>query len=118
MRFYQGGRPAVIWNPETKKPDVEFNQGVFETEDERLIELLRSKGYLTQMEQEKLVALGTVPHGGFEGQGPTVEGAATAAPHAVPKVEDVIIEDEEEPPPVLKRERKTAKPKRELKRKK
>lgn len=55
MRFFQGGRPAVIWNPSKKRPLVEFKKGVFDTEDEEIIKVLKSKGYVTQQQQDQLV---------------------------------------------------------------
>jgi len=67
MRFYQGGRPAVIWNPSTKRPLAEFVKGVFETEDQAIIKVLKEKGYMTQQQQEELVNMQR--QSGFQQQG-------------------------------------------------
>lgn len=68
MRFYQGLLPAVIWDKEIRAPSVEFKNGVFDTEDEKLIEMLTTKGYLTRVDIQTLEDGGTLDHGGFERQ--------------------------------------------------
>lgn len=44
----ENGNPvlhSVIWDPKTSKPLVEFDKGVFETEDKKLIDRLKAMGY-------------------------------------------------------------------------
>ena len=70
MRFYQGLLPAIIWDPKAGAPLVEFKQGVFDTEDEKIIALLHKRGYLVEEDVNELVRGGRVEHGGFEEQEP------------------------------------------------
>jgi len=103
MRFYQGSKPAIIWNPEAKKPRVQFVNGIFETEDAELINLLEGKGYLTQMQKDTLIDLGTKEHGGFR------QATSTRMPPAK-KGEDKFPIDTDKPQPA------PDKPKRQIKR--
>ena len=72
MRFYQGLLPAIQWDKETNSPKVEFVKGVFDTDDEELINFLFDKGYLVEEDVEELMAGGRLDHGGFEPQKPVV----------------------------------------------
>jgi hypothetical protein len=72
MRFYQGLLPRIIWDPVSEKPLVEFERKdergavCFDTEDEKIIKLLRKKGYPTYTDLKELEITGQLPHGGFE----------------------------------------------------
>jgi hypothetical protein len=67
MRFYQGLLPRIIWDPSEGKPLVEFSlEGVFETEDEKIIKCLKRDGYLVQRDLDELERTGKLAHGGFE----------------------------------------------------
>lgn len=67
MKFYQGLLPRIIWDPSKNTALLEFDDnGVFETDDENLIKLLRGKGYLLDMDMAELERTGRLPHGGFE----------------------------------------------------
>jgi hypothetical protein len=66
MRFYQGLLPAIIWDPKRGAPLVEFNKGVFETDDEDIIRRLHKDGYLVEDDVEVLRDGGQLEHGGFK----------------------------------------------------
>jgi hypothetical protein len=70
MRFYQGLLPAIVWDKVVGAPKWEFKNGVFDTDDENLINELLDYGYLTREDVAILEAGGTLPHGGFEPQPP------------------------------------------------
>lgn len=70
MRFYQGLLPAIVWDAKVGAPKWEFKNGVFDTDDENLINELLDYGYLTREDVAILEAGGTLPHGGFEPQPP------------------------------------------------
>ena len=50
MQFKGNGR---VWNPEANKPLDTFVDGVYETEDEGIIEKLKSVGYEAEPEPKK-----------------------------------------------------------------
>ena len=67
MKFYQGLLPRIIWDASKNKILLEFStEGIFETEDENLIKLLRGKGYPLEADLIELERTGRLPHGGFE----------------------------------------------------
>lgn len=70
MRFYQGLLPAIVWDAKVGAPKWEFKNGVFDTDDENLINELLDYGYLTREDVAILEAGGTLPHGGFGPQPP------------------------------------------------
>lgn len=84
MRFYQGLLPAVIWDPKVGAPMVEFKNGIFDTDDEKIIERLRADGYLVEEDLEVLKAGGRLEHGGFT-DGTSVDGQL---PSGKPPVEE------------------------------
>jgi len=43
--FLQGDKPAILWNPKENKPWFAFHQRRIETENPRLIHVLRKYGY-------------------------------------------------------------------------
>lgn len=51
MRFL-GGISETIWDKENNCPLVKFNEGVFETDDPKLIKILKDKKYKTLDEIE------------------------------------------------------------------
>lgn len=67
MKFYQGHLPRIVWDKDVGGPIAHFNKhGFFETDDEKIQELLIGKGYLTEKDMEDLRRFGTSPHGGFQ----------------------------------------------------
>ncbi len=65
MRFYQGLLPAIIWDPKVGAAIVEFKDGIFDTEDEKIIDRLHADGYLVEEDLAILEAGGRLDHGGF-----------------------------------------------------
>lgn len=45
MIFNQGKKSAILWNKKTNKPLFRFVERKLETEDIRLIKLLKKQGY-------------------------------------------------------------------------
>ncbi len=84
MRFYQGLLPAVIWDPKVGAPMVEFKNGIFDTEDEEIIERLYADGYLVEEDLKVLEAGGRLEHGGFT-DGTSIDGQL---PSGKPPVEE------------------------------
>lgn len=68
MRFYQGLLPAIIWDQKIGAPKVEFNNRIFDTDDEDIIAFLHKEGYLVEADVRVLEAGGNIDHGGFEPQ--------------------------------------------------
>jgi hypothetical protein len=67
IKFYQGLNPKVVWDPSNDRPFLTFSkEGEFETDDENLIKLLKSKGYLQNKDLAVLARGGVLSHGGFE----------------------------------------------------
>lgn len=44
MKFIQGEHAGLIWDKEENKPLADFKNGIFETDDEKVIAKLEAKG--------------------------------------------------------------------------
>jgi len=44
-RFYKSNLPMIVWDPDTNSALADFSEGHFTTEDPKVAEILRGKGY-------------------------------------------------------------------------
>lgn len=85
MIFYQGLLESKIWSEKHQKIVVDFSpDGVFETDDEEIIETLNEMGYPTEFDRQEWERTGRFPRkGGFQNVG-----KVDKLPSGRPSVED------------------------------
>lgn len=75
--FFQGEKPAVLWDAKSNKPEFQFVKRFLETSDKKLAKRLCALGY-EQADEETF-------GGGVETPSGNIKGASTAAAPATPQ---------------------------------